>query len=532
MTQVPERPPVLGGNRRVECVDQAPPRRRDLRAHHPPVTNLAHTVNEARRFHPIEEACDVGHPGQQAVSQLVSAEPLLSCPTQDAQHVVLRERDPRGLDRLLQPVGQHRRGADEIQVGLLREAVERQALPNLVAEGLSHRGQYPCCNTLCQDTDATGTPRRMTPGRRARSVGRARAEYFGAPALRPACDAARLPHPDFRMRAFVPPTVAAVARRAVLCVFLAAVRALPAQSIPAQRTRPATPRPITLAQRLGYPADAKLLILHGDDLGVAHSVDVATLDALERGVLSSASVMMPCPWVTEVAAWARAHPDHDLGLHLTLTSEWESYRWGTVAPATEVATLLDSTGTLARDTPPVAEHAAVAEVERELRAQVERALALGLRPTHLDSHMGALFTTPALFATLVRVAHAYHLPFLTARGVARSGAGGLPPDVRVDRDVVVDTVVTAGADVPRERWKAFYLDAVRGLRPGLTEMIVHLGHDDAELQAVTVHHEPWGAAWRQRDNDVLRSPEFRQALKDNGVVLVRWRDLQRVAAQP
>src|SRR3712207_4762204 len=100
--------------------------------------------------------------------------------------------------------------------------------------------------------------------------------------------------------------------------------------------------------------------------------------------------MIPTPWVTEVAAWARAHPDHDLGLHLTVTSEWESYRWGTVAPATEVPTLLGPDGTLPRDTRTVAERAAPAQVERELRAQVERALAVGLRPTHLDSHMGAL----------------------------------------------------------------------------------------------------------------------------------------------
>jgi len=315
---------------------------------------------------------------------------------------------------------------------------------------------------------------------------------------------------------------------AALCALLAgctrpAGRALPAPAEP----RPATPA-ATLAARLGYPADAKLLILHADDLGVAHSVDVASLDALERGVISSASVMMPTPWVTEVAAWARAHPDHDLGLHLTLTSEWESYRWGTVAPASEVPTLLDSVGTLARDEQSVAQRAAPAQVERELRAQVERALALGLRPTHLDSHMGALFITPALYATLIRIARAYHLPFLAARGPD----GSLPEGVRPDRDVVLNTVITAGAEVPSEGWKAFYLDAVRALKPGLTEMIVHLGHDDAELQAVMVNHPAWGAAWRQRDDDVLRSPEFRQALKDNGVVLVRWKDLQRAAGGP
>ena len=216
------------------------------------------------------------------------------------------------------------------------------------------------------------------------------------------------------------PTFAALAT-AALCLSLA----VPA--LDAQAPRPqAAPRSATLAARLGHPADAKLLILHADDLGVAHSVDAASLDALERGVISSASVMIPCPWITEVAAWARAHPDHDLGLHLTITSEWDGYRWGTVAPANEVPTLLDSVGTLARDTRRVAERAAPAEVERELRAQVERALALGIRPTHLDSHMGALFTTPALFAAYLRVARAYRLPFLAVRGPD----GRLPADVR------------------------------------------------------------------------------------------------------
>ncbi|HET7457648.1 MAG TPA: polysaccharide deacetylase family protein [Gemmatimonadaceae bacterium] len=298
---------------------------------------------------------------------------------------------------------------------------------------------------------------------------------------------------------------------------------------PAPPAVPSPPTPTTtLAARLGYPADAKLLILHGDDLGVAHSVDSTTLDALEHGVVSSASIMMPTPWVTEVAAWARAHPDHDLGLHLTLTSEWDTYRWGTVAPASEVRTLLDSAGTLPSDTRVVAERAAPGEVERELRAQVERALALGIRPTHLDSHMFALFVTPAISAAFVRVAHAYHLPFLVTRGAD----GRLPAGVRADRDVVVDAVVSASPEIPPARWTAFYVDAVRALKPGLTEMIVHLGRDDAELRAVTANHEPWGAAWRERDDEALRSPEFRQALKDNGVVLVRWKDLQRVAGGP
>jgi len=274
----------------------------------------------------------------------------------------------------------------------------------------------------------------------------------------------------------------------------------------------------TVAERLGYPANAKLLILHGDDLGVAHSVDAASLDALDRGAITSASIMMPTPWVTEVAAYARAHPNADLGLHLTLTSEWETYRWGSVEAKDKVQSLLDSTGTFPSDVPPVVARAKVAEVELELRAQVERALALGIRPTHLDSHMGALFGSAELIATYIKVAHDYRLPFLAPRGLP------VGPN-----DVVLDQIVIAGPEVARDKWKQFYLDAIAGLKPGLTEMIVHLGHDDAELQAVTVNHEPYGSAWRQRDYDVVTSAELKKALADNHVVLVRWRDLDKLA---
>src|SRR5690242_20126964 len=170
----------------------------------------------------------------------------------------------------------------------------------------------------------------------------------------------------------------------------------------------------SIAERLGYPPNAKPLILHGDDLGVAHSVNAASLDALDRGAISSVSIMMPTPWVTEVAAYAKTHPNADLGLHLTLTSEWKTYRWGSVASSNQVPSLFDSTFTLPSDVPPVVAKAKPDEVERELRAQIDRAMALGIHPTHLDSHMGTLFT-PQLVATYVKVAHDYHLPFLAMR---------------------------------------------------------------------------------------------------------------------
>ena len=284
----------------------------------------------------------------------------------------------------------------------------------------------------------------------------------------------------------------------------------------------------TIAERLGYPKDAKLLILHADDLGAAHSSDAASFDALDNGAVTSASIMMPTPWVTEVAAYAKTHPNADLGLHLTITSEWETYRWGSVESKDKVQSLLDSAGWFPGDVPPVVARAKPAEVERELRAQVERALAMGIHPTHLDSHMGALFATNDLIATYIKVAHAYHLPFLAVRGN--------PPGVTnvplAPNDIVLDEVIVASPAVPRDQWKKFYLDAIAGLRPGLSEIIVHLGHDDAELQAVMVNHEPYGSAWRQRDYDVVKSPEFKKALQDNHIILVRWRDLQKLIGTP
>jgi chitin disaccharide deacetylase len=284
----------------------------------------------------------------------------------------------------------------------------------------------------------------------------------------------------------------------------------------------------TIAERLGYPANAKLLILHADDLAAAHSINTASLEALDKGAISSASVMVPTPWITEVADYARTHPNADLGLHLTITSEWRTYRWGSVESSDRVPSLLDSTGTFPSEVQPVATRAKPAEVERELRAQVERALSIGIRPTHLDSHMGALFSTPELIATYVKVARDFRLPFLALRGDPRAA----PQPPLLESDVLLDAVVIAGPEVPRDQWKAFYLKAVADLKPGLTEIIVHLGHDDAELRAVTVDHEDYGSAWRQRDYDVVTSPEFKKALRDHNVVLVTWKELGKLLPRP
>src|SRR6266851_5609462 len=193
----------------------------------------------------------------------------------------------------------------------------------------------------------------------------------------------------------------------------------------------------TLVERLGYHRDAKLLIVHADDLGAAHSINSASIKALESGLVSSGSIMVPCPWLPEIAAYARAHPEADLGLHLTLTSEWMPYRWGPVLSKDRVSSLLDNSGYFYLSESEAASHANATEVEAEIRAQIDRARAFGIRPTHLDSHMGTLYQNKTLFETFLRVARDNKLPVrMSKEWVASTNYLSSilnPADIAIDR---------------------------------------------------------------------------------------------------
>src|SRR5262249_48123349 len=200
--------------------------------------------------------------------------------------------------------------------------------------------------------------------------------------------------------------------RTILCAVITAISlaivAKPGEPNAGSHSTAQSPR--TPLERLGYPADAKLLIVHGDDLGMAHSINAATTKAFESGLVNSGSIMVPCPWLPEIAEYARGHRDADLGLHLTLTSEWRSYRWGPVLGKERVASLLGQDGYLYLTEREAASHANAKEVEAEIRAQIDRARAFGINPTHLDSHMGTLYQNRDLFETLLRVARDNKLP--------------------------------------------------------------------------------------------------------------------------
>jgi hypothetical protein len=235
--------------------------------------------------------------------------------------------------------------------------------------------------------------------------------------------------------------------------------------------------------------------------------------------------MVPCPWLTEVADYAKAHPDADLGLHLTVTSEWKTYRWGPVASTDKVPSLLDSSGYLWDENAPATQHIKADEAEKEIRAQIEKAMAMGIHPTHVDSHMGEFFERPDLFAVYVKVAREYKLPFLAALtpNAPKELVSLLSP-----KDVILDSVLMAFPEIKPAEWKNFYVNTIKNLKPGATELIVHLAHDDAEMQAVTVDHPDYGAAWRQRDYDVITSAEFKKALQDNHIILIHWSDLKKL----
>ena len=282
----------------------------------------------------------------------------------------------------------------------------------------------------------------------------------------------------------------------------------------------------TLVERLGYPRDAKLLIVHADDLGAAHSINSASIKALESGLVSSASIMVPCPWLPEIAAYARAHPEIDFGLHLTLTSEWNLYRWGPVLGKELVPSLLDGNGYLYPLENEAAAHMDIKEAEAEIRAQIARARALGIQPTHLDSHMGTLYQGKALFEMLVRVARDNKLPFRVSQewfSRAPFMPSLLGPDI-----VVLDRTISIEPNVAAEDWAKFYTNEIKNLRPGVTDMIVHLAFADEEMKGVTFGHPNWGAEWRQRDFDFVTSDTFRKVLKENNVKLITWREIGKL----
>jgi predicted glycoside hydrolase/deacetylase ChbG (UPF0249 family) len=309
-------------------------------------------------------------------------------------------------------------------------------------------------------------------------------------------------------------TIRALCVSALALVFVAP---LLAQQAPPKPTK-------TLAERLGYPANSRLLIIHADDFGMMHSVNTAIEEAFENHWITSASILVPCPWFPEVAQWAKTHPEADLGIHLALNSDWTSYRWPPVSPQPRVSSLLDADGYLPLTTEYVATHAKMPDVEVETHAQVDKAKAAGIHITHVDTHMGTIVSTDDLVKVYLGTAQAYKVPALLIREPTDRAANlpNLDPNA-----IFLDRLVEIMPGVSKSEWLGAYEKMLQPLPPGAYQLIVHLAHNDAEMQGATSDHPDWGADWRQNDFDLVRSPEFQKFLKDQGFIPISWKDLSK-----
>ena len=281
----------------------------------------------------------------------------------------------------------------------------------------------------------------------------------------------------------------------------------------------------SIQERLGYPNNAKLVIIHADDLGVSHSENAASIAAMEKGSVSSASIMVPCPWFPEIAAYAQTHPGACFGLHITLTSEWKYYKWGPVTAREKVPGLVNKNGFLYSSVDSVYQHASASEVETEIRNQVLRAKHFGMEPTHLDAHMGTALQRLDYLRAYLKVGHEFKIPVFIPRVLE------IPLKVKFDtivsdKDVLVDHILSASPQDFKSGFANFYTNGLKNLKPGLTYLIIHTAYDDAEMRAVTIDHPDWGAAWRQEDFNFFSSAECKKLLKDNNIYVITWKEIR------
>jgi len=296
------------------------------------------------------------------------------------------------------------------------------------------------------------------------------------------------------------------------------------------------------AESSGFLKNSRLLVIQAEDLGMAHSIDRASFDALEKGWVTTAGILVPGPWFPEVLRWSRSHPNSDLGIRLDLNSDWSSYRWRPVSDAQKGSGLTDPGGYLSSSQVLVAQHASTTEVENELRAQIDMAKRAGMQITHLDHHMRVMMVTPALFQSYWKMGQEYGLPIvLPNQQVKQRGVPTQKPGVikfgGIDVDLAslpIDRELEIMPGLAKQDWLSAYEKTLDALPPGVYLLSVHLGYNNDELQAMTWDHPNWGAEWRQNDLDVVSSPEFQKFLKDKGFILVSWRDLQKAlpAQQP
>lgn len=286
----------------------------------------------------------------------------------------------------------------------------------------------------------------------------------------------------------------------------------------------------TYGERLGWGPDDRVLIIHCDDVGMSLASNRGAIEALEFGLVTSVSVMMPCAWVPGFAKYVKDNPNVDVGVHLTFTSEYDWYRWMPVAGKSVVPGLADEQGCLWDNVPLVTEHASPDEIEAEIRAQIDRAETMGMPITHLDSHMGTLFAKPEYFERLVKVGIEKQIPVLLTGGTARRrGRGG---ESARSFSGIIERAWAAGLPVIDYMHGASYgweradklpnfIKAMRDLKPGITEMIIHCTKPDDVIGVINGNRDHLYA-----DYTSMISQELKKVIEEEGIILTTWRELK------
>ena len=307
----------------------------------------------------------------------------------------------------------------------------------------------------------------------------------------------------------------------------------------------ATSQETSYAEKLGFAKGAKVLILHIDDVGMSWDSNQGTIQAMEKGVANSLSIMMPCPWVPGFVHYMKEHAQVDAGLHLTLTSEWRDYRWAPLAGRPQVPGLVDTEGAMWRSVELVAKNASPDEVETEIREQLKRARDMGFEPTHLDSHMGTLFATPQFMERYIKVGIENKIPvmFPGGHGTMIGSQRDITPELKKQLQVTGKMIWDAGlpvlddlhnvsynfeypvGDLTDEKLQklatAQYIKTIRDLKPGLSMVIMHCTAPTEVFQHV-------GSSGKVRKADMLAmmDPAFRKFLRDEKIILTTWRELE------
>lgn len=285
---------------------------------------------------------------------------------------------------------------------------------------------------------------------------------------------------------------------------------------------------MTSLEKLGYAKDKKLLIIHADDAGLSHSENRATIHSLKNGFVNSYSIMVPCPWFYEMALFAKEYPQIDNGIHLTLTCEWENYKFGPVLPVSEVPSLVDENGHFFKKRELLRKNANPEDVEKELRAQIEKALKFGLQPTHIDSHIYSVGSHVEFFKIYKNLGKKFELLTLINRQLLEHV--GMDSEQCIDaNDFVIDqTYVGEYHYFQQGKLADFYTSVLENLVAGVNLILIHPAFDDKEMKGVTVNHPNFGSAWRQIDVDYFTNEQNKAKLKENNIELITWQTIKKI----